>query len=105
MSAQKIICMAGLAQSHAGVLETLLDVVGITWTRLITDGAGQLLDRGQVLPLPCSQIVVQTAALSIMRLVASVDRHTSIRASAATNPQRSSSFILTASLKPSKRAM
>lgn len=37
--------MAGLAQGHAGVVQPLLDVVGVAGTGLAADAAGLLLDQ------------------------------------------------------------
>ena len=57
--------MAGLAQGHHGVLTALLDVVGVTWARSITDAAGKLLDPTDVLTLRFGQAVVHIVTLSI----------------------------------------
>lgn len=92
--------MAGLAQCHAGVVQALLDVVGITGPLLAANRARLLFDQLH----PCTLTLVVTAVhdttLSNALLLASVDRHTSMRACADTNPQRSVSSASVASSSP-----
>ena len=59
------------AQSHAGVLQALLDVVSLAWASGVTDRARQGLDRGKVQALLSVQLVVQRVAFSTWRLLAS----------------------------------
>jgi len=50
--------MAVLAEGHNGVLEALLDVVGITRPRLIANATGQGFNAPYVFPLLGGQLVV-----------------------------------------------
>ena len=59
------------AQGHAGVLQALLDVVGLAWPGGVTDRAGQLLDQRKVQALFGVQLVVHSVAFSTWRLLAS----------------------------------
>jgi hypothetical protein len=59
------------AQSHAGVLQALLDVMSLARASGVTDRARQGLDRGKVQALLGVQLVVQRVALTIFRLLVS----------------------------------
>jgi len=91
--------MAAFAQCHTGVLPMLFDVVGIAWACCITHAAGQFLDLLQVLSFSLGWVIVHPS-LSMLRLEASSDLHTSTRACAATNPQRKPSAFSTAAASP-----
>lgn len=89
--------VAGLAQGHHGVMQTLFNVVGVRRAGLFTDRTGQLLNQPHPLPFGLGETAVHAAALSITLLDASVERQQSIRACADTNPHRYVSSASTAS--------
>jgi len=97
--------MAVVTQGYRGVLLTLIDVVGCARWRAVADTAGQALDPLQVLTLSRCQLVVHIVTLYSIRLLASCDRHTSMRACAATISHLNCSSLCTASLNPSNNLM
>ena len=70
--------MAGLAQSHYGVLPMLFDVVRVAGTLLVAHRAGELLDQPDIGFLLSRKAVVHRVAFSTWRLLASIERHTAI---------------------------
>ena len=70
--------VAVLAQSYAGVLPVLFDVVGVTRWGRITHGARELLDKPHVRLFFRREGVVHKVAFSTWRLEASIERHTAI---------------------------
>jgi len=70
--------VAGLAQSHDGVLPVLFDMVRVAWPFLVAHRAGELLDQPNVRFLFGSEAVVHRVAFSTWRLEASIERHTAI---------------------------
>ncbi len=70
--------VAVLAQSHAGVLPVLFDVVGVTRWGRITHRARKLFDKPHVRSFLRREGVVHKVAFSTWRLEASIERHTAI---------------------------